>query len=108
VAVAIFLLCPLQLCYDSDDNPEIGDIIHAILDVGCATCSVAADDVNGWKADSPHQAPPNIPDVEKVLPPIWPDWIVVHESGSTIELTERANPLRQHFLQPWSRPPPNA
>ena len=108
VAIAISLLYPLQICYDFDDKPDIGDILQAFIDISVSIPSTPDDDRSYWIAGLPHGSRPDIPDVEKILPAFWPSWFIVSEPGHSVESGYLETPIQQHFLQPWSRPPPEA
>jgi len=110
VAIAVSLLYPLDLCYEYDDKPDVGDIIQAFIDIDADSVpSGPDDDCSQWFAGLPHGNPPAIPDVEKILPAFWPNWVVVSGPVQVVESHCSQTSNQQQFLHPfWSRPPPNA
>jgi len=103
VAFAVFQLYPLDICYGYGDQPDVDDILQAIL-------IVVPDhpaDSEAWMATLPHGLPPDIPDVEKVLPEGAQVRVVESEEAYLVGPQRHETPFQQHFLQPWSRPPPH-
>src|SRR2546422_10491132 len=103
VAISIFQLYPLDICYGYGDQPDVDDILQAILIVLPNT----AQDSEAWVATRPHGLPPDIPDVEKVLLEPVHIGTVESEARYLVEPQSHESPFQQHFLQPWSRPPPH-
>ena len=103
VAFAVFQLYPLDICYGYGDRPDVDDIVQAIL----IMVPSHSPDSEAWMTTLPHGLPPDIPDVEKVLLKWAHVWIVDSEEAFLVEPQCHETPFRQHFLQPWSRPPPH-
>lgn len=103
VAIAVFQLYPLDICYGYGDQPDVDDILQAILSVVPAT----PPDSETWMATLPHGLPPDIPDVEKALLESVHVWPADSEETYLVEPQRHDTSFQQHFLQPWSRPPPH-
>ena len=102
VAIAVFQLYPLDICYGYGDRPDVDDILQAILIV----LPNAPLDSDAWVAKLPHGLAPDIPDVEKVLLEPVHVWTVESEARYLVEPQYHETPFQHHFLQPWTRPPP--
>ena len=105
LALAVFQLYPLDICYGYGDQPDLDDIIQALRAITVPI--VPPDNFEAWTAASPHGPPPDIPDVEKALIEPLQIWIVEPEAVHFVEAQGHETPLQQHILRLWGRPPPH-